>query len=175
MKNLPAMLLLAALLPATAGHAHEPEPASPATARRGGGPQALPPWEQLTPAQRELLVAPVRERWNASPDDRARMLERARRWQEMPPGQRARARRGMKRWEHMDPATRAGMRILFERTRGMSPQQRRETFALYHNMRRMTPEQREALRKRWAEMTPAQRQEWMREHAPRRMRIRHEP
>ena len=43
----------------------------------------LPAWEQLTPAQRETLLAPIRDRWNTQPDERARMLERAQRWQQM--------------------------------------------------------------------------------------------
>lgn len=132
------------------------------------GAQSLPAWEQLTPAQRERLVAPMRERWNANPDERARMLERAERWHALPPEQRTRAHRGMKRWEHMDPARRAEMRLLFERTRDMPRQQRHETFALYHAMRDMTPAQREALKQQWIGMTAQQRDEWMREHAPRR-------
>ncbi len=131
------------------------------------GAQPLPAWEQLTPAQREELVAPLRARWNDNPGERAHMLERARRWQAMPPEQRARAHRGMKRWEHMDPARRAEMRALFERTRDMPRQQRRETFALYHQMRRMTPEQRETLKQQWVRMTADERRAWMREHAPR--------
>ena len=32
-----------------------------------------PEWGQLTPAQREALVAPLRERWNSNPDERARI------------------------------------------------------------------------------------------------------
>ena len=132
----------------------------------------LPAWEQLTQAQREELVAPMRERWNASPDERARMLERARRWHAMPPETRDRAHRGMKRWELMDPAKLAEMQALFERTRGMPDQQKRETFALFHAMRSMTPAQREALKLQWGAMTPEQRTQWMRENAPPRWRTR---
>lgn len=135
---------------------------------------ALPAWEQLTQAQRDELVAPMRERWNANPDERARMLERARRWHAMPPEMRNRAHRGMKRWEHMDPAKRAEMQALFERTRDMPRQQKRETFALYHAMRKMTPEQREALKREWTAMTPEQRAQWMRDNAPPRWRKRGE-
>ena len=125
-----------------------------------------PEWDQLTPAQRDALVAPLRERWNGNPDERVRMFERAQRWKSMPRDQRDRARRGMKRWEHMDPAKRAEMQALFERTRGMPRQQQRETFALYHAMREMTPAQRETLKQQWAAMTPEQRAEWMHDNAP---------
>ena len=39
---------------------------------------SLPEWDQLTPAQRETLIAPMRDRWNASPEHRQRMYEHAR-------------------------------------------------------------------------------------------------
>lgn len=132
----------------------------------------LPSWEQLTQAQRDELVAPMRERWNANPDERARMMERARRWHAMPPELRHRAHRGMKRWEHMDPAKRAEMQALFQRTRDMPRQQKRETYALYHAMRDMTPAQRDALKQQWATMTAEQRAQWMRDNAPPRWRKR---
>lgn len=106
-------------------------------------PQSMPAWEQLTPAQQAMLIAPVRERWNANPDERARLYERARRWQEMTPEQRQRARHGMKRWQHMDPQQRARARVLFRK------------------MRELPPERRQALREEWKAMTPAQREEWV--------------
>lgn len=126
----------------------------------------LPDWERLEPAQRDLLIAPMRERWDAHPEARARMLDHARRWQALPPGQRQRAQRGMARWERMDPQRRVQMQALFERTRGMPKAQRREVFALFHAMRDMAPAQREALRREWGRMTPAQRHDWMRAHTP---------
>ncbi len=130
--------------------------------------QPLPAWDQLTPAQREELIAPLRERWNGNPDERARMLERARRWHAMPPEQRKRAHRGMHRWEHMDPVKRAQMRILFERTRDLPRAQRREAAVLFRVMLPMSPEEREQLKQRWQKMTPEERKAWIREHAPRR-------
>ena len=104
---------------------------------------ALPAWEQLTPAQRETLIAPVRERWNTQPDERARMLERAQRWQQMTPEQRKRARHGMQRWEHM------------------SLEQREQMRALYAKMSTLDQEQRKALKAQWREMTPDQRRAWV--------------
>lgn len=110
--------------------------------------QALPAWEQLTPAQRDLLVAPLRERWDANPSDRARMYGHAERWRSMTPEQRTKARRGLGHWEHMDPARRREMRALFEK------------------MRAMTPDQRKALRDQWHAMTPAQRNAWVEANPP---------
>lgn len=108
----------------------------------------LPPWEQLTPAQRELLVAPIRERWNANAQTRTQLLEHAQRWQQLTPQQRARAHHGMRRWEHMEPRQREDMR------------------ALFHTMRDMNPEQRRVLRERWHVMTAQQRRAWVEANPP---------
>ena len=109
---------------------------------------ALPAWEQLSPAQREILLAPLRERWNANPAERARMLEHATRWQALSPEQRKRAHRGLHRWERMDP------------------QHRREMRALFGKMRQLSPEQRKALRAKWHAMTPEQRRAWVEANPP---------
>jgi len=105
-----------------------------------------PEWDQLTPAQRDALVAPLRERWNTNPGERVRMLERAQRWQSMPREQRERARHGMQRWE------------------GMSPEKRREARALFHAMRGMGPDQRKAFLADWRAKTPQQRSDWLKAH-----------
>jgi hypothetical protein len=108
--------------------------------------RSYPAWEQLSVAEREMLVAPVRERWNSNPEARARMMEHAQRWQTMTPEQRQRAHRGMKRWGHM------------------SPEQREQTRALFGEMRKLTPEQRQELRAKWKTMTPAEREAWIKAH-----------
>ncbi len=110
--------------------------------------QALPDWDALTPQQREVLIDPIRERWNSDPDQRARMLEHAQRWKDMSPDQRKQARKGMRRFEHMNP------------------QQREEARALYGQMKKLSPEQRKELREDWRKMTPEQRRAWMERHAP---------
>ncbi|HEY4582923.1 MAG TPA: DUF3106 domain-containing protein [Lysobacter sp.] len=110
--------------------------AQPATA-------PLPDWDRLTPAQREVLVAPLRERWDANPQSRAHMWDHAQRWRTMTPEQRARARRGMARWQ------------------GMSPQQREQARQAFERMRELTPEQRKALREKLRGMTPEQREAWL--------------
>ncbi len=134
--------------------------------------QSAPPpgnWDQLDAAQRELLMQPVRDRWNlADAEQRQRMLDHARRWRDMPAEERAKARVGVKRFHRLRPEQQAQMRVLFAKTRDMSKQERHETFALYHAMRDMDAAQRQALRDQWAKMTPEQRAAWMREHAPRR-------
>ncbi len=56
------LVLLAGLaLAPFATHAQDAKPAPPPT-------EAMPAWEQLSPAQRELLIAPVRDRWNREPE-----------------------------------------------------------------------------------------------------------
>ncbi|MCC7097607.1 MAG: DUF3106 domain-containing protein [Thermomonas sp.] len=102
-------------------------------------PAPLPNWDQLTPAQRDALTAPLRDRWNNSPEDRARMLDRAQRWRTMSPDQRGHARRGMQRWDDMNPEQRAQARALFHATRSMDRDARR---AFMDNWRRMTPQQK---------------------------------
>ena len=145
-----AASLLAIVLCAAAGiaSAHDDAPRqSPEGAKQQAKP-ALPAWEQLTPAQRELLIAPLRERWDANPGERNRMYGHADRWRSMTPEQRARVRRGLGHWEHMDPARRREMRALFEK------------------MRTMSPEQRKALRDQWHGMTQAQRNAWVEANSP---------
>lgn len=101
----------------------------------------LPDWDHLAPTQRELLVSPLRERWNASPERRAKMLQHARHWSAMTPQQRAQARTGVDRFQTMSPEQREQARAAFERFRGMAPGDKR---ALRLRLRAMTPEQRAA-------------------------------
>lgn len=125
---------------------------SPALAIAQAASPTLPDWDGLTPAQRETLLAPLRERWNANPDERARMLERARHWQSMPPEARARARHGMRRWE------------------GMPPHKRVEARTLFHAMRGMDAEQRRRFMEAWRQKTPQARKAWLEANlAPRGM------
>lgn len=105
-------------------------------------PAPLPAWEQLTPAQRELLIAPVRDRWNREPERRPQLMEFAKRWQTMPASQRDRARHGMQRWE------------------GMTPEQRDQARALFHAVRAMDKDARRAFMDKWEQMTPQQRADW---------------
>lgn len=106
----------------------------------------LPPqWEQLSPAQREMVVAVLRDRWNDNPHERARMLKHAERWKAMTPEQRRQARQGMDRWA------------------GMKPEERQRMRALYDESKQMSPQQRDALRQKLQSMTPEQRREWLRQ------------
>ncbi|MGE8213829.1 MAG: DUF3106 domain-containing protein [Stenotrophomonas sp.] len=109
---------------------------------------ALPEWDQLTPAQRETLIAPLRDRWNASPERRQRTYDHARSWQQMTPEQREQARRGMHRFENM------------------SPSQRRDAQALFDKMRGMDKDQRQQLRDQWNRMSPEQRRQWVEANPP---------
>ena len=99
MKKAPALALAASLLSLLL--------ATPAVAQD----TAQPAWDQLPAADRELLLQPVRERWNnADAAQRARMLEHARRWRDMPPEQRARAHVGMRRFDKLTPEQQAQAR-----------------------------------------------------------------
>jgi len=131
-------LLCSAPVFAQTAPAGKAEPATPA--------RSYPAWEQLSTAERDMLLAPVRERWNSNPEARARMMQHAQRWQTMTPEQRKRMHHGMRRWGHM------------------SPEQRTQARALFGEMRKLTPEQRQELRAKWKTMTPAEREAWIKEH-----------
>jgi hypothetical protein len=106
----------------------------------------LPKWGQLSSAQRDDLIAPLRDRWNSNPSERTRMYERARRWKAMPADARQRAHHGMQRWEKM------------------SPEQRQHAQALFHAMRRMDEGERKDFLAKWHAMSPQQRSEWVDAH-----------
>lgn len=112
---------------------------------------AMPAWDQLTPAQRDLLIAPVRDRWNREPEKRERFMEYAKRWKAMPQPQRERARHGMQRWE------------------GMTSEQREQARALFHAVRGLDKDARGEFMEKWRQMTPQQRTDWVKAHpAPER-------
>ena len=106
----------------------------------------MPEWDQLNSAQRDELIAPLRDRWNSSPEDRTRLMERARRWKTMPSDTRQRAHHGMQRWDKM------------------SPEQRQHAQSLFHAMRQLDKPEREAFLAKWHAMTPQQRNDWVTAH-----------
>lgn len=118
----------------------------PAFAQNAGTQPALPAWDQLTPAQRELLIAPTRDRWNREPERRQQFMDFATRWQSLPPDQRNNARRGMQRWE------------------AMTPQQQDQARALFHATRNMSRDARRDFMENWRNMTPQQRTDWVKAH-----------
>lgn len=148
--NRPATVpvLLAALLALalTTLPARAEPPARPATPAAA---PALPEWDQLSPAQREAMIAVLRDRWNANPRGRGEMLRHAERWGQLTPEQRRGVRHGRERLEQM------------------SPEDRARASAAYARMRAMSPEERRALREKLKAMTPEQRAEWMRREAER--------
>ena len=139
----PTILALALLaLPAFAQQKPAPATAPPASTQ-----PAPPAWEQLSNADRETLIAPLRDRWNsADADKRQHMLAHAREWRTMTPEQRRAAHDGMKRWSNL------------------SPEQRDHARALFQQMRTMDPDQRRALREQWRSMTPEERKAWIDAH-----------
>lgn len=122
--------------------------ATPFAQAQTASPSAMPSWERLSQAQREELTAPIRERWNREPGERARMLEHAKRWNTMSPDQRKHAHRGMQRFERMNPEKREQARAMFERMRNLPEAERR------------------ALRERWRQMTPEDRKQWIEANRP---------
>lgn len=148
MNPLPTLLCAALLACAgmtSIGTASAQMPPPPPHRQAQNAPQP-PEWERLSPAQREAIVAVVRERWNSNPRERGRMLQHAERWQRMTPEQRRSAEEGKRRWDQMSPEQRKEARAAFERGRGLPPAERAE------------------LRERLKAMTPEERREWLRTH-----------
>ncbi len=133
-RHVPLILLLLAL------------PLSALAQSPAAGTASLPAWDKLSHEQREALVAPVRERWNDAPEERARMLEHAQRWKAMSPDEREKARRGMRRFDNMPPEERERARVIFIQTRKMSPEQRKD------------------FQQRWERMSPEQRTQWLKDN-----------
>ncbi|PIQ37838.1 MAG: hypothetical protein COW59_05025 [Lysobacterales bacterium CG17_big_fil_post_rev_8_21_14_2_50_64_11] len=107
-------------------------------------PAQMPRWEQLSPAQREALSTPLRERWNqAAYEQRLRWLRQAERWQNLSPEDRKAARDGLRAYRKADPQTREKLRDVFQ------------------NLRNASPEQRAALREKWRSLSPEQRKRWL--------------
>ncbi len=104
---LPARLAFALFALAAAGHAFAGPPQGAPDRPRAQAANTPPPpaWEQLTPAQREAIVAVLRDRWNDNPHERARMLQHAERWK-----------------RQLSPEERAALR---EKLKTMTPDQRR--------------------------------------------------
>ena len=152
--TLPARLAFAmfALAAAAQVFAGPPQGAPDRPRAQAANTPPPPAWEQLTPAQREAIIAVLRDRWNDNPHERARMLQHAERWKAMSPEQRRSAKHGMDRWA------------------GMKPEERQRMRALYEHARHLSPEERAALREKLKNMTPEQRRAWMREQRELRQR-----
>ncbi|MDR2871221.1 MAG: DUF3106 domain-containing protein [Xanthomonadaceae bacterium] len=106
-------------------------------------------WDKLSAEQRDILIAPLRARWNdASPEFRARMFDHAQHWQSMTPQQRERARHGRNRFDEM------------------SPEQREHARAVFSHTRTLSPEERVRFHEQWRQMTPQQKEAWVRAHLP---------
>ncbi len=137
------LALLVALLFTDTAAAQQPSTPQSVDAKRDTNQTAasLPNWEQLTPQQREMMIAVIRERWNSNPQQRTKMLLHAQRWKQMTPDQRRDAQSGQKRWQNMNPKQREHARILFESAKNLPPEERE---ALRQQLKAMTPEQRRA-------------------------------
>lgn len=117
--------------------------------RAASPPVELPSWEQLSPAQREVLSTPIRERWNqAAYEQRLRWLRQAERWQNLSPEERRLVLQGIRRYRNADPETRARLRDIFE------------------HMSTLPPSERKALREKWRALSPEQRRAWMQAGGP---------
>lgn len=114
-------------------------------------------WDELTPAEQNMLL-PWAEQWQDMADDeRAQMLQGLRQWQQMTPDERLLARQRFTQWQSLTPAQRERLRQRFQRFRAMTPAQQARVRAGMQRLRALSPEQRQRLRQRWQQMSPDQR------------------
>ena len=117
------------------------------TASSAGGESRS--WAELPPADRDALAAPTKERWErATPEQRRRMLDRARFWASLRPEQKQLARSGV------------------ERYRDSNAQQRTRLRDAWRRLQSLPPEQREALQRTWQDLSPRQRRAWLEAGGP---------
>jgi len=138
-----ALLTITLLAVATPSIAQNAPPRSGADGRET--PQ-LPEWDRLSQAQRDALLAMVREQWNSNPQQRARLMRQAEHWRQLTPEQRKRAQQGRHLWQQM------------------SPEERKRARAAFEHSKHLSPEERAALRDKLRAMTPEQRREWLRKY-----------
>jgi hypothetical protein len=124
----------------------QPRPAAKADA---GGPR----WNDLTPAQRQVL-APLAGDWN-SIDDRGkeRWLGVAGRFHKLPPEEQQRATQRMVEWSHMTPQQRTQARLNFQETRDVPKAERQARWEQYQAL--SEDQKRELAKRATAAGTPA--------------------
>ena len=80
-------------------------------------------WQQLTPAQRDVLE-PMREHWDKLPPGRQQALTRgAERWESMSPEQREEIRQRAERWKSLPPEERERMKERYDRFKSLPPEE----------------------------------------------------
>lgn len=133
------------------GPAHADEPAS--GPRASLLPLVQPLWNDLTPAQREVL-APFESQWNGwSAQDKRRWVSLANRVPRMSAQARTRAEARIADWAQLTPEQRRLARQNYRLARRLPPEQRQAQWARYQEM---TPEQRSVLRNAgWTSNTAA--------------------
>jgi hypothetical protein len=148
-----AALCAAAALVAAGAWAAPPVPASSAhpagtSPRDVGGPR----WNELTPAQRQVL-APLANEWN-SIDDRSkeRWLGVAGRFHKLPPEEQQRATQRMAEWSRMTPQERTQARLNFQESRTVPKAERQARWEQYQAL---SEEQKRELARRAAAPAPA--------------------
>src|SRR5688572_20130823 len=115
-------------------------------------------WDDLSDAQQRLL-APHQQRWAELEPQRQQQIARgAERWLEMNRGDRAQAQDRFEIWRGMSDEQRAAARQRYQEFRRLPPDDRDRLIDTYRRSRIMPPERQNALRQRFRELTPEQRQ-----------------
>lgn len=130
-----------------------------------GPPQPAVPWSRLDSGTQHML-APLKPRWDQlSPHAQHHLMDRAKQWERLPEHRQRHIRRNIQRWQQMTPAERKRVRTnerIYER---LTPQQRSRLHEAYERFKQMPPAKQKALRRQWHHLSPAQREQWIRDGA----------
>lgn len=113
---------------------------------------AAPAWDQLTPAQQEVLRG-LESDWTNLPEERRELLARgAERWAAMTPAEQEQAQSRLARWKDLDPERRERVLRMREQFRSMTPEQREQLRSRYQQFRSLPTEERARIRSRFQEL-----------------------
>ena len=114
-------------------------------------------WGTLTDAQQEVLT-PFRQDWDQLPAQRQQRLARgAARWGDMTPAERNAAKERFRSWRELSTDRRELIRERYEIFQDLPQDEQRRILQNFERFRDLRQDRRDELRKRYREMTPAER------------------
>jgi TRAP-type C4-dicarboxylate transport system substrate-binding protein len=113
---------------------------------------AAPTWDQLSPAQRQVLSG-MQQEWNTLPEERRdNLVQGADKWLSLSPEEKAKAESRLQRFNSLDPDRKARMRQLRDEYRNMTPEQRADIKERYKAFKSLPKEERDRIREHFKEL-----------------------
>jgi hypothetical protein len=114
-------------------------------------------WEDLSLAQREILVDQEANWSELAPERQERIALGATRFLEMNRGERRSAENRFDRWRELTDQRRAAIRESYLTYQRLSPDQRDSLRRTYRNFNRLSPDRRNAIRRQFQDLSGPQR------------------